>query len=508
MAVDQRVAMALLAFAFLSSVWLVSRLVTGKSDLPLMGSEHGSSEKRRKAYLASAGAIYRKGLDMFRDKPYRLETADGERIVVPMSAMDELRRLPDDHLSMMDSVKESTETRYTGMTDVADLQFLAHVLRADLTPNLARMNLRLAEEVSRTVDETIGACEDWTSQLMYRQLLRIVAIASGNTFLGPELCRRDEYVRSSISYTVDVFKAIAQIKKWPKYLRFVGRYFTPELKTIAVHRRNAEEFLLPVIRQRRARMAKGEEIPDDLLQWMTKKAKERGFTDVMLADAQLTLSMTAIHTTTMAIIDAMCELVIRPDLVSEIRDEVARVLKEHGGEFTANALFDMKLLDSVIRESQRHNADGKIRFNRIVLKPIVLKDGTVIPKGYTIEAPYAAFVNDARIYPEPDTFNPYRFVDLREGKAADPIGYKSTEQYQFVTVTKENMGFGYGRHSCPGRFFAANEIKMILAYIMVRYDMRMPGGGKEKHPNVGSGARSRKDPGAKIEFKKLPVPLF
>lgn len=49
---------------------------------------------------------------------------------------------------------------------------------------------------------------------------------------------------------------------------------------------------------------------------------------------------------------------------------------------------------------------------------------------------------------------------------------------------------------------------MILAYIMVRYDMRMPGGGKEKHPNVGSGARSRKDPGAKIEFKKLPVPLF
>lgn len=88
-----------------------------------------------------------------------------------------------------------------------------------------------------------------------------------------------------------------------------------------------------------------------------------------------------------------------------------------------------------------------VRFNRIVLKPIVLKDGTVIPKGYTIEAPYAAFVNDARIYPEPDTFNPYRFVNLREGKAADPIGYKSTEQYQFVTVTKENMGFGYGRHS-------------------------------------------------------------
>jgi cytochrome P450 len=88
-----------------------------------------------------------------------------------------------------------------------------------------------------------------------------------------------------------------------------------------------------------------------------------------------------------------------------------------------------------------------VRFNRVVLKPITLKDGSVIPKGYTIEAPYAAFVNYPQLYPDPDVFDPYRFVNLRLEKSEDPIGYKSREQYQFVTVVKENMDFGYGRHS-------------------------------------------------------------
>lgn len=201
--------------------------------------------------------------------------------------------------------------------------------------------------MDRTVRNTIGPCEDWTPHILYQHLLKVVAIASGNTFLGPDLCSRDEYVRSSISYTVDVFRAISQIKKWPRYLRFLGQYFTPELKKIELHRRNAEGFLLPVIQQRRAIMESGGELPDDLLQWMMKKADEHKYTDVMLADAQLTLSMTAIHTTTSALMDTVCELVIRPDLVSEIRDEIRYVLEAEGGSFTTNALFNMKLLDSV-----------------------------------------------------------------------------------------------------------------------------------------------------------------
>jgi hypothetical protein len=32
-------------------------------------------------YLSSAGELYKRGQQLFRNKPYRLETADGERLI-------------------------------------------------------------------------------------------------------------------------------------------------------------------------------------------------------------------------------------------------------------------------------------------------------------------------------------------------------------------------------------------------------------------------------------------
>lgn len=44
---------------------------------------------------------------------------------------------------------------------------------------------------------------------------------------------------------------------------------------------------------------------------------------------------------------------MRPELAQDIRDEITSVLKETGGVMTSQALFNMKLLDSFMRESQR-----------------------------------------------------------------------------------------------------------------------------------------------------------
>ena len=33
--------------------------------------------------------------------------------------------------------------------------------------------------------------------------------------------------------------------------------------------------------------------------------------------------------------------------------------------------------------------------------------------------------------------------------------------------------FGLGKHACPGRFFASNEIKVLLCRIILDYDMKL-----------------------------------
>jgi hypothetical protein len=150
----------------------------------------------------------------------------------------------------------------------------------------------------RTVDAEIGQCEDWTSTAIYQKLLQIVAIVSGHIFLGPELCRRKEYLHASINFTVDVFAAVRQLKKWNMMLRPIVQYFIPELRTLAQHRQNATTFLQPIVKERREAMRNGKDTPDDMLQWMIAKAEGQNLTDKFLAEMQLGLSLAAIHTTT------------------------------------------------------------------------------------------------------------------------------------------------------------------------------------------------------------------
>jgi len=165
---------------------------------------------------------------------------------------------------------------------------------------IARINHRLFAEVERTVSSELPACDDWTAVSINKKLLRIIAIVSGHIFLGPELCRREEYIHASINYTVDLFGAIGELKKWPKILRFVARYTIPHLKRVKTHRESAEKFLLPIIKERRKIKETGQELPDDMLQWMINESDERGIdNDPQLAFYQLTLSLAAIHTTSM-----------------------------------------------------------------------------------------------------------------------------------------------------------------------------------------------------------------
>lgn len=45
------------------------------------------------------------------------------------------------------------------------------------------------------------------------------------------------------------------------------------------------------------------------------------------------------------------------------------------------------------------------------------------------------------------------------------------KQLSVVTGGDTFLGFGYGKHSCPGRFFAAHEMKLLLAHVVQQYDI-------------------------------------
>ncbi|KAB8264189.1 hypothetical protein BDV32DRAFT_118232 [Aspergillus pseudonomiae] len=40
----------------------------------------------------------------------------------------------------------------------------------------------------------------------------------------------------------------------------------------------------------------------------------------------------------------------------------------------------------------------------------------------------------------------------------------------------DNLAFGHGKFACPGRFYAVNEMKMILACMLICFEIIFPEG--------------------------------
>lgn len=194
-----------------------------------------------------------------------------------------------------------------------------------------------------------------------------------------------------------------------------------------------------------------------------------------------------------------------------LREDVVHALAESGGSFSSVALQSMKKLDSFLKEVLRASpmstgmsiqnprlfaryltdklASGS--FERKALKTFTLSNGQTVPAGALIEVPHAAITSDNDIFPNAETFDAMRFYNLRLAKQSNGPGAKDSgtaANNQFVSVGMSSLTFGYGRHACPGRFFAVNEIKMIMANIVMKYEIKLPAGVVGRYPNVPIGS--------------------
>lgn len=339
---------------------------------------------------------------------------------------------------------------------------------------------------------------------------------SGRIFVGPELCRSEEYIDMGINYTMELMMAANSISALKPEEREAKAGLLPAVKQLQARQQSSYNFIRPLIVARKKSLKEDPDFqkPDDIMQWILDdgqdKYGEQGIQE--LTEIQLGLTFAAIHTTTMSTTNAFYCIAAMPELIPELREEIRTVLKEYG-TFTTAALQKMKKLDSFLREVMRvyplsfgmcinqppvplavNSFWSRVMltlnlasasFSRKVFKTITLSNGQVIPAGCTIEVPAFSSMNDPEVVENPEKFDAFRSYRLRreeELSGADKASAGAANQ--MVSVTASNLTFGYGRHACPGRFFAANEIKMIVGRALLDYDIAMVDGSRERFPNV------------------------
>ncbi|KAK2753207.1 ent-kaurene oxidase [Colletotrichum kahawae] len=473
--------------------------------IPSVGAGR-TKEQRRQEFMASGGArrLYREGYEKFKGRAFQIMTASElPTVVIPPKFIPELKKLSDTVLGFQEATDEAINNQYLDIP--TDTTMLAHTVKVSLTPALARLSTAIAAEVTHAIDTELPPCKDWTEVPINNKLFRIVAMASERVFVGPELCRNEAYLDTAINYTVDMVNAVLGVMSLPAWRRRFSSRRLPEVKKLFQRFEEAEDFLGPVVTARRDAMSNADyEKPDDMLQWLIDaqdKSKNGSRNDAELAIWQLGASFTAIHTTTATATNALYTLASMQDVIPVLRDEIQEALAGSGNKFTNAALQNMVKLESFLTESMRTYPMSAANAQRKVLQSFTLSNGQTIPSGVLIELPSAAVNMDDNLYPSSSQFDAFRFSKLRQNKV------KATEDgtevgHLFSSVGQTSLNFGFGRHVCPGRFFASVEIKMIVAIMLLNFDIMLAEGEIERCKNIEIGVQSMPDPSKTIRLRR------
>ncbi|KAL1973806.1 hypothetical protein VTN31DRAFT_5366 [Thermomyces dupontii] len=179
----------------------------------------------------------------------------------------------------------------------------------------------------------------------------IVARLSARVFLGKELCRDPEWLRITVEYANNVAAAAAAIRKYPKVLRPVVHWFIPEAKTLRQQLAAASRIIQREVDKRESADWKSHDGGTfaDAIQW-TNEVYGAVKPDHTLV--QMGLAFASLHTTADFLTQVIYDLCKHRKLMKRLRKEVILVVKEAGG-LDRNAISKLKLMDSVLKESQR-----------------------------------------------------------------------------------------------------------------------------------------------------------
>ncbi|KAI8247611.1 Cytochrome P450 monooygenase 2 [Colletotrichum sp. SAR 10_98] len=426
----------------------------------------------RMDFLKTGMNVLDKAKSAVVDKPFKVLSENGDLTVLPPRFAHSIRN--EDDLNFGAFIKADFHYGIAGFEPFGfvdhDSQILQNVARKQLTKYLNTVTEPLSLETAFAASHIFGESPEWRSVAAKDAILDLVARLSSRVFLGNELCRNEAWLRVTKDYTVISFMAAMKLTFVPRPLRPLVHWFLPDCRLVRQHLAQARALISGVIEQRRSAKreaaAKGEEAPshNDAIEWAEMECKGQAYDAAVF---QLTLSFAAIHTTTDLLAQTMLFLANQPELITPLREEVVQVLKAEGWRKTA--LYNMKLMDSALKETQRMKPNSMFQMRRLATKDITLDEGIKIRRGERVVVDASA-MKDPKIHGEDvDTYDIYRFRRMREEPG-------KMHKAQLVTTSPEHLAFGHGQHACPGRFFASNEVKVALCHLLLKYDWKLAPG--------------------------------
>ncbi|KAI4247128.1 MAG: hypothetical protein L6R42_009709 [Xanthoria sp. 1 TBL-2021] len=418
--------------------------------------------------------------------------------------------LPPEHIkwfsNQSDSTLSSTEIRnerhavrylHIGVEFDTTVFFLERFIGESLTKNLDKLQEPMIEEIRRNTTEIFGTDDsEWKTLDVYSSMQDIILPAMSRVFFGLPLGRDPKLLLSFRRYVLAMGVGTLVIGQLPR--AFKGMLVPIFNLPLRYYRWKTMKTLIPMVErelqaQKPSIKIEGREEKYDLISQSARiSAKLGSIRDIadsgMLAEWILLLGFAALSSTIIQASNLLLDILCCPpetQAYERLREEAACLLQREEDWMNPAIFKRLTLCDSAIRETARYHPILIKGLTKEVVHPqgLSLPDGTHIPRGGWLGVPVLGLHNDDRFYPEPWKYDPFRYARLksgreesqREAQAKGEDVTVSTRDLDAGQPTSTYVGFGYGKHACPGRWFAVQLLKILLAYITTNYDIEATG---------------------------------
>ncbi|KAG2224161.1 hypothetical protein INT45_000176 [Circinella minor] len=333
---------------------------------------------------------------------------------------------------------------------------------------------------------------------LFSMVQHMVAKASASVFVGLDLCENENLIEAFREITTDVGLSFRMDNVWLDHFITLNKFRMCSL--IRNRKSQIVEVLKPVIDKRMEGIATKDSSdttwirPNDILQDIIEKhpPQPNNKTDkyTYFAHWMIVLVFVSVFTTTEHATIVLYRILQHPEIMDELIKEQKEIYgndiilnKNNKSEdiFTADSVKKLIKLDSLCREALRtKNEYFQLPHTNISKQNITLSNGVIIPPDHDVLVNFWANHRDKELQKDTignhDKFEPFRYVGM--GRPSTKIG-------------DDFLVFGEGKHACPGRWFALQEIKTVVSLLIRDYTLK-PNGPIEFPTNVNTGIPSGK----------------
>ncbi|GAD93460.1 putative P450 monooxygenase [Paecilomyces variotii No. 5] len=425
-------------------------------------------------------------------------------VVLPPSMTSELILAKEAELSFWNALDDIVFSEHAFYSPrILSLPLQTTIIRRHLSSGAQRFMPDMVDQLRNTLDREWGSekPKQWKCVNLFKSLLNVVNGLVSVVFVGSDLANDREFQTSINKHTEQVFVTMSALRFVPRKLKSWASPFIRRRQD--KYRIEVERKLMPLIIDRmnnyteiKEGSSKSQDKPDDLLQWLIdcqaslKDPAERAIElePSMIVTRVLMSYFVSVFLVNVALFNAVSIMgqLDEANYWPVIYNEAHNVLYADQCGWTKEKIDKLWKTDSFVKETMRFVGDACFEMRRKRLKQstnsflsrlsltqvmaptgINLSDGTHLPFGTTVGLPSYAIHHDDRFYPQAARFDGLRFVKLRENEDAN------IARGSLLTATSNTfLQFGHGRHGCPGRFLATDILKLILAEITLRFEIR------------------------------------